>query len=115
MTDVLLVCNKSGMFKSVKALGHASYSSKGSDIVCAAITILLRTAIDVLEKTDGISLSVDSSSRGNLAFLVEDAKEKTLDEITKSRLICVGDFLRQGLSSLAQEFPENVQLRETIN
>lgn len=115
MTDVLLVCNKFGMFKSVKATGHASYSSKGSDIVCSAITILLRTAIDVLEKTEGISLSVDSSSRGNLAFWVEDAKEETQTEVLKSRLICVGDFLRQGINSLAQEFPKNVQLRETIN
>ncbi len=114
MTDVLLVCNKFGMFKSVKAKGHASYSSKGNDIVCAAITILLRTAIDVLEKTEGISLSIDSSSRGNLAFCVEDAKENTLNEVLKSRLICVGDFLRQGIKSLAQEFPKNVQLREAI-
>ncbi len=114
MTEVLLVCTKSGVLKSVNAKGHAAYSSKGSDIVCAALSVLLRTVAEILEQTEGISVKIDASSRGTLAFLIEDA-DKVLDGLLKARLVCAGDFLRQGLKDLAEEFPENVQLREIIN
>lgn len=114
MTEVLLACTESGVLKSVTAKGHAAYSVKGNDIVCAALSSLLRTSAEVLEQTKGISVKIDASSRGTLAFLIEDV-DKILDESLKARLIYAGDFLRQGLKDLAEEFPENVHLREIIN
>ncbi|MDE5614650.1 MAG: ribosomal-processing cysteine protease Prp, partial [Treponemataceae bacterium] len=54
MTTVTLVCGKDGAFRSCEAAGHAGFAAKGSDIVCAAVTILLRTAADVLSGMDGV-------------------------------------------------------------
>ena len=54
MIEVLLVCGKDGAFKSCNASGHAGFAAKGKDIVCAAVTELLRTAVQVLQKTEGM-------------------------------------------------------------
>ena len=114
MTKVLLVCNKEGAFKSCRAEGHASYAEKGKDIVCAAESFLLRTAIDVLEKTEGITLKLDKSLHGTLAFCVEE--HVFLDNrqafLLQERLKCTADFIRMGFKSLSEEYPEKVQLRE---
>ncbi len=110
MTEILLVCSKNGEIISLEAKGHAGFAEKGRDIVCAAETMLIRTAIQVLEKTEGIKVNTDAASRGSLAFSVET--EAGFNQ--KDRLICTADFLREGLKSLSLEYPDHVQLRETI-
>lgn len=110
MTEVLLVCNPDGVVKQVIASGHAGFAKKGYDIVCSAITILLRTSIEVLENTESIKLKTDMAFRGNLAFSVEAG---TGPEI-KARLKCTADFIRTGIKSLEEEYPSYVHLREII-
>lgn len=111
MTTVLLVCGSDGCFKSCSAKGHAFFTARGRDIVCAAETHLLRTALSVLEKTKGIRLSCDASERGSLAFGVEvEGHSAELAE----RLRCTADFIREGISSLSQEYPGCVLLKEII-
>ncbi len=108
MTRIRLVCGKDGAFKSCEALGHAGYAAKGNDIVCAAETLLLRTAMQLLESEPHLCATADVSARGTLAFSVTGPYPECL----KERLVCTADFLRLGLRSLAQEFPEHVLLRE---
>src|SRR5574344_867769 len=108
MIEVLLVCCKDGAFKSCTASGHAEFAVKGKDIVCAAVTELLRTAVQVLQETKGMSVNVETPSRGKLAFSVEvyGGSEQT------ERLKCTADFIRLGVKNLAEEYPANVLLRE---
>ncbi|MFA6937930.1 MAG: ribosomal-processing cysteine protease Prp [Treponema sp.] len=108
MIEVLLVCSSDGSLKSCNASGHAGFAVKGKDIVCAAVSSLLRTAIQVLEKTNGIVVKTETTSRGKLAFSVEDSNLDCKNE----RLICTADFIRCGIKSLSNEYPKNVQLRE---
>ena len=75
--------------------------------MCAAVTISLRTVMAVLDGTEGIRLDTETAVRGRLAFSVTAYDGSVLD-----RLIFAGDFLRSGFRSLAEEFPENVILRE---
>ncbi|MCR5606215.1 MAG: ribosomal-processing cysteine protease Prp [Treponema sp.] len=111
MTDVLLVCTKSGAFFSLKAEGHSGFASSGYDIVCSAITFLLRTTMQVLDETEGIRFYADTSLRGNLAFRVE--VQGDISEKLESRLECIADILRKGLTSLSKEYPKYIKLRET--
>ncbi len=116
MTRIELVCTESGRFVSCNASGHAGFSRRGKDIVCAAETILLRTALEVLQQTPGVLLSTDMSARGTLAFSVagiENNQSSSVDEsLMEERLKCVGDFLRKGLQSLSSEYPTCIELRE---
>ena len=113
MTKILLVCGKDGLFKSVSAQGHASFSTKGFDIVCAAESFLLRMAFQVLEKTEGLVVVADSSSRGKFSFQVEDINCKNEPcGCVEQKLRFTADFIREGLSSLQTEYPENIQFEE---
>ncbi len=111
MTAVTLLRGKNGEFKAFGAEGHAGFASKGNDIVCAAVTVLLRTAMQVLSKTEGVAYKADTASRGNLAFSVEVTKS---DSDTEERLITAADFIAEGIASLQKEYPEHVILREEI-
>ena len=57
--------------------------------------------------TDGVVLETDKTSRGNLAFSVEDKGSGNTE-----RLKCIGDVLRHGIGSIAEQKPEHGQLRE---
>ena len=109
MTVITLSCGKNGVLKKCEANGHACFSKKGTDIVCSAVTILLRTSMQVLSHTEDVSLIAETSTRGNLAFSVE-AKDENLE--TEIRLKYVADFIRNGIGSLAKDFPENVSFYE---
>jgi uncharacterized protein len=108
MTSVLLVRSSTGVLCSCKADGHADFAATGSDIVCSAVTILLRTAMQTLSGTAGVKLETDTSTRGTLSFSV--CVERPSPE-TDIRLVYAGDFLEQGIRSLAEEYPVNVELQ----
>lgn len=107
MTTVDLVCDSEGCIKSCAAIGHAAFCHKGGDIVCAAESILFNTVLELLMQTSGVVLETDKASRGRLAFSVEDKGSGNLE-----RLKCMADFLRCGLKSISEQYPEHVLLRE---
>ncbi len=114
MTEVVVSFGKDGVIKKLQANGHAGFSRKESDIVCSAVTVLIRTAMQILSQTENITFNADSSSRGTLAFCV-DIEENLAGPKraeTEARLRCVADFLRTGISSISESYPKNVLLRE---
>lgn len=111
MTAVTLSTGRNGVLIKCQANGHACFSQKGSDIVCSAVTILLRTAMQVLSQNERVTVNADTSSRGNLAFCVE-VKEDTPE--TEMCLKYTADFLRTGFTSLQKEYPENVSFTEAV-
>ncbi|MBQ4377851.1 MAG: ribosomal-processing cysteine protease Prp [Treponema sp.] len=108
MISVALSYGKGSALKC-QANGHAGFSKKGQDIVCSAVTVLLRTAAEVLSHTENVSLIFDAPDRGIISFEASAKSEKTE---TKIQIECIGDFLRTGLKALTKEFPENVILME---
>ena len=108
MTQVFLACSGDGSFREVRASGHAGFSRKGHDIVCAAESFLLRTAMEVLESDgSGLVLETDAPRRGELSFRVASC-----GAVSRERLVCVADFIRQGMQSLSGEYPECISFRE---
>ena len=112
MTQVLLVRTVNGELQSCSANGHSGFSTKGKDIVCAAVTTLLRTTLEVLETVEGIKLNAESASRGKLVFDVKHTDLIKSESVKK--VIFAGDFLETGLQRLAKEYPRNVTLRVQI-
>lgn len=109
MTVAKLWCTPDGQFWAVEAQGHAGSAVRGSNVVCAAVTMLLRTTLDVLEHSKGISVVSDAPERGVLTFRIRsDSTEKT--EAVTARLICAADYLKLGLSALAKEYPDDVSV-----
>lgn len=112
MIVVTLFCSKDGSVQEIKANGHARFAEKGRDIVCASVTVLLRTAgilFSELCESGKIEFSAEAEQRGNLAFRV---KKISKDEFLSERIFAVLDFVRAGIKSLASEYPEFVRFVE---
>lgn len=95
-----------GQFVLCKACGHAGFAQKGSDIVCSAVTVLLRTVAEVLQKYFQSFVKVTAQERGNFSVQIEGKSAFSAEQ--KYKLCCVADFLECGINSVVQEFPEHV-------
>ncbi|MGP1459937.1 MAG: ribosomal-processing cysteine protease Prp [Treponema sp.] len=109
MTRVLLERKKDGALVSCSARGHAGYASCGSDIVCSALTVLLRTTAQALSESDGVELKTDCAERGFFSFAVRSRGFDTRAEVCLSY---AGLFLEKGLDSLQKEFPSYIELEK---
>ncbi len=109
MTKISLTYRRTGEFLSCEAQGHSGYAPEGSDIVCAAVSVLLRTTAQVLLEAFGNAVKIDSSCRGVFKFSVKE-------EISKDscQLIYAADFLRSGFNSLQAEYPEYISVQFNI-
>lgn len=109
MISVTLCRNKNGELVSCNAKGHAGYAKSGSDIVCSATSILMRTLVlDLDEKarsSKGLTVAVGCVTKGVIDVNVcERAPEFS------SYLSFLFGFLKNGFESLSFEFPERVKL-----
>ncbi len=109
MVKIRIVSTEENLFSSFESSGHAGMSENGKDIVCAAITILLKTAILSLlsaeESSETLKLKVDTKDRGYLLAKVEDFGVED-----KPRLKYLLEFLMIGLSSIRAEYSDYIEL-----
>ena len=108
MISVLLTCGKDGTLASCRAQGHAHFAERGSDIVCSAVTVLLRTTMQALSETEGVFVRAAASERGSLDF---DVSAESAPAESRAALVYAGRFLEAGLASLVREYPRNVELK----
>lgn len=114
MIQVQICCSKDGVLHECLAQGHAGFGKPGEDIVCAAVTTLLRTTISVLSKDSQFLLETEITERGKLAFHVSVNGASSNNEKAADKLKYAGSFLVDGLTVLQKEYPECVlvELRE---
>jgi len=104
LIEIEAVLDKDGTLRACKALGHSGAAKAGNDIVCAAVSVLMRTALSVLSGRSGITVRGGAPEKGHLWL------EADYDAAGKDFLSAVGVFLIDGLKSVAQEFPKNCKL-----
>ena len=104
MIQADLILDEAGLLRSCRVSGHAGAGKRGSDIVCAAVSVLTRTLIRVLSGRKGIIIRAEAPERGN--FLLE------ADYTPEGRefLAATGAFLIEGLLSVSAEFPDNCKV-----
>ena len=85
--------------RACKASGHAGAGKAGADIVCAAISVLMRTALRTLSNREGVSIRGGAPEPGLLWLEADYTAEG------KDFLSAAGVFLLEGLKSVAEEFP----------
>jgi len=105
LVEIEAVLDEDGILRSCKAAGHAGVGKTGSDIVCAAVSVLMRTAVRILSGREGITVRCDAPEPGFLSL------ETDYTAKGKEFLFAAGIFLTDGLSSVAEEFPQNCKLK----
>ena len=99
MIQVDMVLDEAGLLKSCRVSGHAGAGKWGSDIVCAAVSVLTRTLIRVLAGRQGVTIR-GIPEQGNFCMEAEYTPEG------KGFLAAAGAFLIEGLLSVSVEFPD---------
>ena len=95
-----------GLILDFEATGHAGTGTRGFDIVCAAFTVLVRTACSALAGLPGARIEDRAAEPGSLDFHV-----KSLPGGMRERAIGMSAFLLEGLRALEGEFPGAVEIR----
>lgn len=90
MIDVTLLKDKSEKLKGFELQGHANYSERGTDIVCAAVSILSTTAVNTLYK---YNIKFDFKDTNDLMRLYTDDNSKTTQIILNDFLIGIESIL----------------------
>jgi uncharacterized protein YsxB (DUF464 family) len=92
--------DEDGILVGYRAEGHACAGRKGADIVCAAVSALSRAFVRALRSRKDVSVRADAPGRG--LFHLE------LGYSGEARLFLegAGTFLLEGLSAVAEEYPE---------
>jgi len=104
LIEIEAVLDSNGVLRACKAAGHAKAGKTGTDIVCAAVSVLLMTALNTLSGREGITVRGGAPERGQLWL------EADYEASGKEFLYACGVFLIEGLKSIAQKYPENCKL-----
>ena len=101
-TDGLTAC---------RITGHSGQAEAGRDIVCAAVSILGCTCVNAMESVCGLIPLITENEDGVLAFQLP---EMTPEENARAQILM--GALKQGLTDLADSYPQNVTLKiETLS
>ena len=92
-------------YTACRITGHSGQAEAGRDIVCAAVSILGCTCVNSLESVCGVIPLVEENEDGALEFRLP---EMSPEENAKAQILM--GALKQGLTDLADEFPQNVTL-----
>jgi uncharacterized protein YsxB (DUF464 family) len=100
------VLDENGTLRACKANGHAKAGKAGTDIVCAAVSVLMMAALNTLSGREGVTLRAGAPEEGQLWLEADYNEAKGRDF-----LFAAGEFLINGLKSVAQEYPKNCRLK----
>jgi len=86
--------------------GHTNYGEKGEDIVCAALSSIVQTAVLGIFQVAGVNAKMErNDERGYLKVVIpenlSDEKQKAVDIITNTMLLGIAD-LNEGFSDFIE-------------
>jgi uncharacterized protein YsxB (DUF464 family) len=94
-----------GCLRSFEASGHAEAARKGRDIVCAAVTTLLRTTGRLLAAQTDLRVEGGSPEAGRMSLVLSEPPERKREWVRG-----VTAMLLSGLADLDREFPGRLKL-----
>lgn len=107
MIRIRLQRDDAGCLKHLQSEGHAA-GAPGANIVCAAVSALLRSVVRVLERHGSIVVSGRAPAEGVLELTVERYSAGDTQY-----LLGVTDVLVRGLADLEYEAPGDVLIEPT--
>ena len=108
MIKIIIEREDDDRIKSISSSGHSGYSSQGSDIVCASVSVLLQNA----QKTFEEILNVDTF------FTLDEIKPSlsiTLPTLSGEKLKFADLIMKStvnGLYDLMDTFPKYINIKE---
>ena len=103
MIKATIFSDSQGDTVGFRVFGHAGFAEHGSDIVCAAVSVLVINTVNAVERFTEAELKVtENEEEGFLEGLLESS------DSGEAKLLL--NTLRLGLESIQTEFTEYLQL-----
>jgi uncharacterized protein YsxB (DUF464 family) len=99
-----------GAFAACSATGHAGFAAAGQDILCAAVSTLLRTVAMALGETPGVAVTAEAPQKGDFALRVAAGAAGD----AAATLVFVYTLLRCGFRALEAEYPGHICVKELV-
>jgi uncharacterized protein YsxB (DUF464 family) len=93
-----------GLPRYCRIAGHAGAAFRGSDVVCAAISVLARTLVRSFSDRQGVEIAASAPERGVFEF------SAAYDVPEQDFLAGAASFALEGFKSIAEEYPEFISL-----
>ena len=104
MTTVTIYNDKSGKHKGFDVRGHAGFSRRGNDIVCAAISMLATNTINSIETYTDLAIKYEADERlTRIRFLIKETPNHDSQLLMNSMIL--------GLSELEKNYKKYVTLK----
>ncbi len=105
MIKIILQLSETGLITGCDVRGHAETGRKGEDLVCAAVSVLVRTAARTLEQQNDVILEGKASEPGKVGFSLVSFRPGI-----ELWLKGLGDVLMTGILDIQDEYPESCLL-----
>ena len=80
--------------------GHANYSTKGKDIVCASATTIIIYSLNLIEK---LGFKINYILEEGFSKLTNDANNELVDKVFET--------MEYSFNSLYEEYPKNIFIK----
>lgn len=101
MIKIKVIRNPERQLLGLAVIGHAGFEESGADIVCAAVSILVQTAVYGLERYLDRDIKLDMA-HGKLIFSLKGDPDELTEAILQTTLL--------GLRRIAGLYPQRVQI-----
>ena len=103
MTNIKLYARKGGDIFGMQVKGHAGFGVRGTDVVCASVSILVINTINSIQKLTSDKCNEKVNARkATIDFEIDGDVSK------ESKLLL--DSMKLGLDNIAAEYPGNVKI-----
>lgn len=109
MLKILVDLDTEKVLRQIRASGHAGDAAKGTNIVCAAATSLMRSACRTVISDPKIKTDFRAAESGNLEFSI-----LSYDSYKIEWLRGITDYLLTGLIDLDNEYPGYFEINITV-
>ncbi len=105
MIKIDIRVDKRGCIKEINAKGHGGLGKKGSDILCSAVSVLIRSFGKVIYTSGAVKAEGKASERGSVYLMLKDIPQEKVSWIQGMSTMVIA-----GLTDLEREFPENIRV-----
>ena len=103
MTNIKLYARRGGDIFGLQVKGHAGFGVRGTDVVCASVSILVINTINSIQKLTSDKCNEKVNARkATIDFEIDGVVSK------ESKLLL--DSMKLGLDNIAAEYPGNVKI-----
>ena len=94
---IKVICSND--YKKIEVFGHANYAEYGNDIVCASVSSIIGSSVNLALN---FNKNVNYNDDGNKITIINDTNDENVYKTLENMIVCLND--------LADQYPKNIKI-----